>query len=313
MKFSIIIPVYNTQDFLHNCIDSVLAQTYTDFELLLINDGSTDNSAVICNQYANSDKRINVVHKKNGGVSSARNIGINISKGEYIWFIDADDWVEPHALDMVFKLLKKDNRYLYAFSYNNIYLDKNIVVSSLDETLDINIKTETLKYNAIVVYFFNREIILKNQLYFDENMRYAEDIEFVMKYLFIVKKVSYSSDIIYNYRRDNLNSAMNIAKINQNETNLLYFHFLLINHLILFIKQNDVIINSRALESFFVFFIKDGLNASYRRYKDWTFLKRMTMQYREVLLNAKSINIHFTKYYFFAVSSDQYRYLSYCY
>ena len=87
---SIIVPVYNTEKFLHRCIDSILAQTYTDFELLLIDDGSKDSSGAICDEYAVKDARVRVFHKENGGVSSARNLGLDNAKGEWITFVDSD-------------------------------------------------------------------------------------------------------------------------------------------------------------------------------------------------------------------------------
>ena len=96
---SVIIPVYNAEKYLHRCIDSILAQTYTDFELLLINDGSNDGSGMICDAYAAKDSRVRVFHKENGGVSSARNIGIDNAAGVYISFVDADDELLLNALE----------------------------------------------------------------------------------------------------------------------------------------------------------------------------------------------------------------------
>lgn len=93
-KISVIVPVYKVEKYLRACIDSILAQTFTDFELILIDDGSPDNCGAICDEYAEKDARIRVFHKENGGVSSARNLGIERSRGEWIAFVDSDDWVE---------------------------------------------------------------------------------------------------------------------------------------------------------------------------------------------------------------------------
>ena len=95
---SIITPVYNAEKYLRCCIDSIIAQTFTDFELLLIDDGSKDKSGAICDEYAAKDARIRVFHKENGGVSSARNLGLDNAKGEWITFIDSDDWVKQDYL-----------------------------------------------------------------------------------------------------------------------------------------------------------------------------------------------------------------------
>ena len=96
---SCIIPVYNTQKYLHRCIESVLAQTFTDWEMLLIDDGSTDASGSICDEYAVKDKRIRVFHKENGGISSARNVGLNYAQGEWIFFVDSDDSLPKTSLE----------------------------------------------------------------------------------------------------------------------------------------------------------------------------------------------------------------------
>ena len=90
---SIIVPVYNVEDYIRPCLDSILAQTYTNFEAILVDDGSKDGSGSVCDEYAEKDSRFIVVHKENGGVSSARNKGLEIAKGEYIAFVDSDDWI----------------------------------------------------------------------------------------------------------------------------------------------------------------------------------------------------------------------------
>lgn len=95
---SVIVPVYNTEKYLRRCIDSVLAQTYADFELLLIDDGSKDKSGEICDEYAQKDARVRVFHKENGGVSSARNLGLDNARGEWVAFVDSDDYIEENYL-----------------------------------------------------------------------------------------------------------------------------------------------------------------------------------------------------------------------
>ena len=108
-KVSIIVPVYKAEKYLNRCIDSILAQTFTDFELLLIDDGSPDRSGEICDEYAKKDSRIRVIHKENGGVSSARQRGLDESVGEYTMHADPDDWVEPEMLDELYKKAKEED------------------------------------------------------------------------------------------------------------------------------------------------------------------------------------------------------------
>lgn len=98
VKISIIVPVYNSSRYLEKCFDSIRDQTYTDFEVIVINDGSTDCSGEICDKYAELDNRFKIIHKENGGVSKARNIGIDNANGEYITFIDSDDWIDVDYL-----------------------------------------------------------------------------------------------------------------------------------------------------------------------------------------------------------------------
>ena len=96
-KVSIIVPIYNAENTLHRCIDSILNQDYMDFELLLIDDGSKDTSGVICDEYAAKDARVRVIHKENSGVSASRNLALDEAKGEYLQFLDADDWITPNV------------------------------------------------------------------------------------------------------------------------------------------------------------------------------------------------------------------------
>lgn len=100
--FLVIVPVYNAEEFLSQCVESILPQSFTNFELLLINNGSTDNSGAICDDYKLKDSRVRVLHKENGGVSSARNVGVDCAQGKYVAFIDFDDWVESTFLEELF-------------------------------------------------------------------------------------------------------------------------------------------------------------------------------------------------------------------
>lgn len=100
-KLSVIVPVYNTEKYLRECVDSILAQTFTDFELILVNDGSTDNSGAICDEYAAKDPRIQVIHQENGGITVARKSGVRVARGEYVTFVDSDDWIDKDMYRMM--------------------------------------------------------------------------------------------------------------------------------------------------------------------------------------------------------------------
>ncbi|WP_413307844.1 glycosyltransferase [Bacillus sp. 1P10SD] len=108
-KISIVVPIYNVERYLPACLDTILEQPFSDFELILVNDGSTDNCLDICNEYSLKDDRINVVNKKNGGLSSARNAGIEVSTGKYIVFIDPDDQICENYLESLYNIVEKKN------------------------------------------------------------------------------------------------------------------------------------------------------------------------------------------------------------
>ena len=129
-KVSIIVPVYNVDKFLHKCVDSILAQTLTDFELLLVDDGSKDNSGLICDKYAAKDSRVRVFHKENGGVSSARNLGLENAQGDWIIFIDSDDWIEPNMLKDIYEKAILEHADL-------VYCDLRMIFNNHTEILHI--------------------------------------------------------------------------------------------------------------------------------------------------------------------------------
>ena len=138
---SIIVPIYNAELYLSHCIDSILKQTFTNFELLLINDGSTDNSGAICDEYAKRDKRIKIIRQKNSGQANARNKGIKESKGKYIAFVDSDDWIDEDFIETLEQYISNDN--IVCCGYKEIYDDK-IVENKISNLITIN-KIEFLK------------------------------------------------------------------------------------------------------------------------------------------------------------------------
>lgn len=147
LAISIIVPVYNVEKYLNRCLDSILNQTFTDFELILVDDGSTDNSGIICDEYKTKDNRIKVIHKENGGLSSARNAGLDIARGRYIGFVDSDDFIskdmyqilyneaEKNKADMIMCEFKKVDKNYEAIN-NNLYKKSDIKLLKKDEILE---------------------------------------------------------------------------------------------------------------------------------------------------------------------------------
>ena len=122
-KISVLIPVYNTEKYLRECVDSTISQTYSQLEIILVDDGSADNSGKICDEYAQNDKRVKVIHKPNGGLSSARNVGIDKATGEYIAFVDSDDYLKKDYVEKLLETIKKLQREENGKSFANFFLD----------------------------------------------------------------------------------------------------------------------------------------------------------------------------------------------
>ena len=186
-KVSVIIPVYNTSFYLKECIESVLNQFFLDFEIIIINDGSTDDSGKICEEYAKCDKRIHLYHQKNQGVSAARNYGIQKAKGEWLVFLDSDDFVDKSYLSDFFSNLS--GRTELVIQGMNKYSTKVEMFYEFSKR-EIISRDKFLQQYEIIPYFFGpvsklykREIIKKNNLQFDNSKSFAEDTLFNLDYL----------------------------------------------------------------------------------------------------------------------------------
>lgn len=197
---SVIVPVYKAEKYLHRCVDSILAQTYTDFELLLIDDGSPDNSGAICDEYAAKDSRVRVFHKKNGGVSSARNLGLDNARGEWISFVDSDDWLDVSCFG---KLTQK--------------MDADLIRCSIVSTDDTSWMADDCKYGIkeFVEKFeenpltrtpcgalYKNSIIRENDIRFDPLVRFGEDMIFNFQYLLKSQSVRLLNLAGYTYYRN---------------------------------------------------------------------------------------------------------------
>ena len=204
MKISIIIPIYNAEKYLVECISSIIYQKYQNIELLLINDGSSDNSEIICQNYVNKDKRVKLINKKNGGVSSARNVGISNSTGTIILFVDSDDQLKNGALQTIADSI--DNNDILCYGYKEIYKKNSNNILLKENNLnnkDLFLKSVYLD-KAVGGYLWNKcfraDIIKKNKILFDTNLHFCEDLVFVVEYLKYCKKVHYLNKLLYMYR-----------------------------------------------------------------------------------------------------------------
>ncbi len=224
MKISVIVPIYNTEQYLSRCLDSIISQSFTDFELLLIDDGSTDGSGIICDSYADRDRRIRVFHKENGGVSSARNLGIDKAQGEWLYFVDSDDELLPGGLSTL---------------VDNISDDVDVTMGgfeSIDElgnvtreaTKSVNLRLSR-KESVITLYrgqgccgyfflgytwqrLFRKSLVDRFSLRFDTSIAVKEDTLFVMQYVRRSNGITqFATQPIYRYCQ-RPNSAMEQTK-----------------------------------------------------------------------------------------------------
>ncbi len=225
---SIIVPVYNVQDYIEQCIKSIMKQSYSNIEIICINDGSTDNSLNILRGLQKIDNRVRVMTIKNQGVSNARNEGIISSKGKYLLFIDSDDYIPIDYVMCLYHKLLITNSQLCICSIKNFGYSESSY--SLDEfDLDMHTMSDSmwLKLNKSYLLYgpcnkiYNSNIIKKNNIQFNINLNYGEDLVFNYEYMKYVNKISYTNETSYHYRRDTVDSLSKKFRVNQIEIELI--------------------------------------------------------------------------------------------
>lgn len=212
-RISVVVPVYNVEKYLNRCIDSVINQTYKDFELVLIDDGSVDNSGAICDQYSQKDNRIRVVHKENGGASLARNCGIDNAKGEFVMFVDSDDYIEPEMLETHIALMENDvdltvtSLDIISNQETRKYCMPNKIYTTIQYFEDMGKKSyPELCASSPCCKLFRKSILYKFGIVYKKDMSLGEDTFFNTEYLNHCKKVVASDRILYHYTKENDNS-----------------------------------------------------------------------------------------------------------
>lgn len=209
---SVIVPVYNAEKTLRDCVDSILNQEYKNFEILLVDDGSKDSSPSICDEYASKDERVKVFHKPNGGVSSARNLGIDYAKGEWITFVDSDDYISESYFDVVYKC----NYDLITIPYRWVKDTEISVDHRTDDFCELcnyddirsflNNFLTTMIFRAPSALFFKKELLYS--LRYNETMKVGEDTCFVHEYLLRLKSIYCSRNSFYNFRLSSVGASV---------------------------------------------------------------------------------------------------------
>lgn len=218
MLISVIVPIYNTEKYLKNCIKSILNQTYKELELILIDDGSQDGSGDICDRYAMIDKRVIVVHQGNSGVSVARNRGIDIANGDYITFVDSDDWLEENTFKILTELLKSNNSDMIvsnAYFRNEkdlrfIGIPGNRLRYTAEEAKDLLLKFQFS--TSLCMCLYSKSIIKGAHL--NESIHFWEDLEYQYRVICKADKIAVNTTPLYHYREGSItHNTLNERKL----------------------------------------------------------------------------------------------------
>ncbi|WP_289129529.1 glycosyltransferase [uncultured Clostridium sp.] len=289
-KISVIVPIYNVEKYIHRAIDSILTQSLTEFELILINDGSQDRCGEICNEYAQKDSRIKVIHKNNGGVSSARNVGIENSSGQYIGFVDPDDYIDKEMYEKLYNSIKKEDSEIAISSFSYI-------INGKEEPQDISNKKLIFNKNEAINNYFNNTYpfnysFLCNKLFKKElfdgirlntKILVQEDTEIMIKLYNKSNRVSYIGEPLYFYELRNGSATSNKisrGKITTEQAFLQVFNYT---------KENLPQFKSKALLKYISCFFNIIIEIikNYDEYQDeyYKLIKKLKLRYKEVISN----------------------------
>ena len=205
---SVIIPIYNNEKYLPQCLESVLNQTYKNLEIICVNDGSTDNSTKTLEKF--SDSRIKIINQENKGLATARNTGLKNSTGEYVYFLDSDDWIDKKLIEITLGAIQNNNADIAMFDAYNVYDNSFVKVKRVSNFINPE-KTKVISYeenNAIRDLqctawskLYHKDFLIKNNLYFPDGMRFGEDVPFWFSLLFKNPKIVFINDFLYFYRK----------------------------------------------------------------------------------------------------------------
>lgn len=286
IKVSIIVPVYNVEKYLDKCMKSLVSQTLKDIEIICINDGSTDSSLAILESYANTDKRIIIIDKENEGQSVARNIGIKTAKGEYLGFVDSDDWVDKDYYEKLYNAAKKCDCDIACAGYRRCkkfagtirrkYKKQRVFIKPDDKIKADNIPGDNYVWNKI----YRRESWLNHNFWFTPQRRF-EDIEILIKILYYMNKMVVVPDTYYHYRRS-ANSTITRGKTEYKEDFLWaekQQEEFAQKHDLKLVKPRQIL-NVEYIKIFNILVLKIYHYQKFKKYKLFGFITFMTMEVR---------------------------------
>lgn len=238
MIISIIIPVYNVEHYVEKCVQSCALQNCSDFEIIVVNDGSTDKSAGIINTLVKDFSNISVINQENQGLSAARNAGLQVAQGEYVWFVDSDDWIEPNCLGRITNKLKDDLDILqlqYRYTYEDASLNKDApftIIDGLKSGKQVTIHGGLPAPAQFCVY--RTEFLRKNGLQFVRGI-YHEDSEFKPRATYLAERIASDTEVSYNYLQRTSGSITSKFRL-KNGIDIIY----VMNSLMDFVKQQQM-------------------------------------------------------------------------
>lgn len=285
-KISIIVPVYNVEGYLNNCIDSILNQTFKDFELILVNDGSTDNSLKICKYYKNIDNRICIINKENGGLSSARNAGLDIAKGEYIGFVDSDDYIHPQMYELLYNQIMKNDADISMCEFKRVSEFKKMELSDkviLNQEVEILNNEEAVfklgeKRAVTYVVAWNKLYVksLFNSIRFKEGIIH-EDEYIIHRLLYQINKLVYIRKELYFYLQREGSIMDKSLNINSSD------YLLACSDRVKFFYEKDSIQLKKYWEKFYLWKFFNDYSELYKEYNDNFKLKILRKDFAQLL------------------------------
>ncbi|CDB99035.1 putative uncharacterized protein [Bacteroides sp. CAG:443] len=287
---SIVVPIYNAENYIHKCINSILSQTYSNFELILVDDGSVDGSGQICEDFAKFDSRIKVIHQQNAGVSKARNMGIKVAIGDWVTFIDADDYIEKEYLSGLVKFALNQSM-LIVQGVKKIGVDDKIIqILDYGDRLYNRDNIESLFHDSDFFHagfpfgkLYNLSIIKEKHISFNEKISYAEDLVFMLNYICYIKEVKFIRGANYYYQIKTLGLS---HKYNSFESEfLMYSKF--IEYLKIIAVSNNFTITKESLYYAAIQFMRSiyslYINNGYFFYKRISIIKQLKAEYYQFI------------------------------
>lgn len=293
---TVVVPVYKVEKYIEKCIQSLLQQTYVNIEIIIIDDGSPDNSGVICDNIALKDSRIHVIHKENEGVSVARNTGIEQARGKYICFVDSDDYVKTDYIEKMVQALEKDDVELVVCGHIRKKMDKETEVFSLPQGIIDRGNAYFYKYLSVNIeacYPWNKlfctDIIKENNITFPKGIHPGEDLFFCIHYLNYIKTASFIKEYLYVY----VDSATSVMSRNKGKSvfNNYYLQLVAMDKL-LKLKQTDQAYRKCCRVRVFEIcccLLYD--NKKFKLHKEMSYVKQLFRENAEVLKQAEYVPV----------------------